>query len=197
MAGGTLGAWVQAGKGCLSSWPPSCPFSSAGRWPSGQRAPSSPGTPHCPSRLAHRHLATNLANDATSTTSWGPMPGSRSEAPVSFRRSRSTPAGDAEGNRPLRHRLLYCLHHRPFTSELHLLAIPILFSAFSSYFYVAPPIRYGYHGLGELFVGINMGPVMVAGTYWVVAGAPASNLSFPYPSGSWWPPSSITRASRT
>ncbi len=60
-----------------------------------------------------------------------------------------------------------------FQFGLHLLAIPILFSAFSSYFYVAPPIKYGYHGLGELFVGINMGPVMVAGTYWVVAGAPA------------------------
>lgn len=60
-----------------------------------------------------------------------------------------------------------------FHFGLHLLAIPILFSAFSSYFYVAPPIRYGYHGLGELFVGINMGPIMVAGTYWVVAGAPA------------------------
>ena len=60
-----------------------------------------------------------------------------------------------------------------FHFRLHLLAIPILFSAFSSYFYVAPPIRYGYHGLGELFVGINMGPIMVAGTYWVVAGTPA------------------------
>lgn len=60
-----------------------------------------------------------------------------------------------------------------FQFGLYLLAIPILFSAFSSYFYVAPPIRYGYHGLGELFVGINMGPVMVAGTYWVVAGTPA------------------------
>ena len=60
-----------------------------------------------------------------------------------------------------------------FHFRLHLLAIPILFSAFSSYFYVAPPIRYGYHGLGEIFVGINMGPIMVAGTYWVVAGVPA------------------------
>jgi len=60
-----------------------------------------------------------------------------------------------------------------FQFGLYLLSIPILFSAFSSYFYVAPPIRYGYHGLGELFVGINMGPVMVVGTYWVVAGAPA------------------------
>jgi len=57
-------------------------------------------------------------------------------------------------------------------SELYLLSIPVLFAAFSSYFYVAPPIKYGYHGLGELFVGINMGPIMVAGTYWVIAGHP-------------------------
>jgi 1,4-dihydroxy-2-naphthoate octaprenyltransferase len=46
----------------------------------------------------------------------------------------------------------------------------LVFSLFSSIFYVAPPIRYGYHGLGELLVGINMGPVMVAGTYWVFSG---------------------------
>jgi 1,4-dihydroxy-2-naphthoate octaprenyltransferase len=56
--------------------------------------------------------------------------------------------------------------------RLYLLALPILFAGFSSYFYVAPPLRYGYHGLGELFVGINMGPIMVVGTYWVIAGHP-------------------------
>ena len=56
--------------------------------------------------------------------------------------------------------------------KLYLLALPIFFAGFSSYFYVAPPIRYGYLGLGELFVGINMGPVMVVGTYWVIAGHP-------------------------
>lgn len=51
--------------------------------------------------------------------------------------------------------------------------LPILLLAlFSSIFYVAPPIRYGYHGLGELFVGINMGPIMVIGSYWVIAGKP-------------------------
>ena len=51
--------------------------------------------------------------------------------------------------------------------------LPILLLAiFSSIFYVAPPIRYGYRGLGELFVGINMGPIMVVGTYWVIAGKP-------------------------
>lgn len=56
--------------------------------------------------------------------------------------------------------------------KVYLLALPILFAGFSSYFYVAPPIRYGYYGLGELFVGINMGPVMVVGTYWVMTGHP-------------------------
>lgn len=56
--------------------------------------------------------------------------------------------------------------------QLYWLSIPVLFAALSSYYYVAPPIRYGYHGLGELFVGINMGPIMVAGTYWVISGQP-------------------------
>jgi 1,4-dihydroxy-2-naphthoate octaprenyltransferase len=46
----------------------------------------------------------------------------------------------------------------------------VLLAWFGSFFYVAPPIRYGYHGLGELSVGINMGPVMVVGTYWVISG---------------------------
>lgn len=46
----------------------------------------------------------------------------------------------------------------------------VLLAWFGSYFYVAPPIRYGYRGLGELSVGINMGPVMVVGTYWVISG---------------------------
>ena len=48
----------------------------------------------------------------------------------------------------------------------------LLLALFSSIFYVAPPIRYGYRGLGELFVGINMGPIMVVGTYCVIAGKP-------------------------
>lgn len=49
--------------------------------------------------------------------------------------------------------------------------IPLMALAFfSSLFYVAPPVRYGYHGLGELFVAVNMGPVMVLGSYWVLLG---------------------------
>jgi 1,4-dihydroxy-2-naphthoate polyprenyltransferase len=60
-----------------------------------------------------------------------------------------------------------------FGLRLYGLAPFILFSFFSSLFYVAPPIRYGYHGLGEFFVAINMGPIMVVGTYWVISGQPS------------------------
>lgn len=48
----------------------------------------------------------------------------------------------------------------------------IIFAFLSSVFYVAPPIKYGYRGLGELFVGINMGPIMVVGSYWVINSFP-------------------------
>jgi 1,4-dihydroxy-2-naphthoate octaprenyltransferase len=48
----------------------------------------------------------------------------------------------------------------------------LLFAVLSSYFYTAPPVRYGYYGLGELFVGINMGPLMVTCTYWTFSGRP-------------------------
>jgi len=44
----------------------------------------------------------------------------------------------------------------------------IIFAFLSSVFYVAPPIKYGYRGLGELFVGINMGPIMVVGSFWAI-----------------------------
>ena len=54
--------------------------------------------------------------------------------------------------------------------DLFVLSPLIVFAFLSSLFYVAPPVRYGYHGLGEVFVGINMGPIMVVGTYWVMTG---------------------------
>lgn len=37
----------------------------------------------------------------------------------------------------------------------------------SGLFYTAPPVRYGYRGLGELMVGINMGLILVMGSYYV------------------------------
>ncbi|EKP95488.1 1,4-dihydroxy-2-naphthoate octaprenyltransferase [Thermaerobacter subterraneus] len=39
----------------------------------------------------------------------------------------------------------------------------------SGLFYTAPPVRYGYRGLGEVMVGLNMGAVLVLGSYYVQA----------------------------
>jgi len=118
------------------------------------------------------HLATNLANDY-------------------FDHLKGTDSGESiggsrviqEGKLSLRALLraivvlyvLACLIALYLMISLNLfLILPfVLFAFFSSLFYVAPPVRYGYHGLGELFVGINMGPIMVVGTYWVIAGQPA------------------------
>ncbi len=46
----------------------------------------------------------------------------------------------------------------------------IAFAVFSSLFYVAPPIRYGHRALGEVFVFLNMGVVMTAGTTYTLSG---------------------------
>lgn len=45
-----------------------------------------------------------------------------------------------------------------------------LFAMFSSFFYVAPPIRYGHRALGEVFVFLNMGIAMTGGTYYALTG---------------------------
>jgi 1,4-dihydroxy-2-naphthoate octaprenyltransferase len=46
-----------------------------------------------------------------------------------------------------------------------------LFGAFSVYFYTAPPLRLAARrGLGELFVGLNFGPLMAAGTVFAMTG---------------------------
>lgn len=46
----------------------------------------------------------------------------------------------------------------------------ILFAIASSFFYVAPPIKYGHRALGEVMVFLNMGVIMTAGTYYVLTG---------------------------
>jgi len=46
-----------------------------------------------------------------------------------------------------------------------------LFGAFSAYFYTAPPLRLvARKGIGELLIGLNFGPLMVAGTAFVLTG---------------------------
>ncbi|PKK82371.1 MAG: 1,4-dihydroxy-2-naphthoate octaprenyltransferase [candidate division Zixibacteria bacterium HGW-Zixibacteria-1] len=57
-----------------------------------------------------------------------------------------------------------------WVSQAWWLIFIMIFAFLSSIYYTARPIRYGYHGLGELFVGINMGPVMVVGTYVALTG---------------------------
>jgi 1,4-dihydroxy-2-naphthoate octaprenyltransferase len=52
---------------------------------------------------------------------------------------------------------------------LPLLWIGMLGVAFG-YFYVAPPLRLAYHGVGEVAVGVAFGPVTVLGTYLVASG---------------------------
>jgi 1,4-dihydroxy-2-naphthoate polyprenyltransferase len=45
-------------------------------------------------------------------------------------------------------------------------------AAFSVYFYTAPPIRLaGRRGLGELFIGLNFGPMLTAGTVLALTGS--------------------------
>lgn len=45
-----------------------------------------------------------------------------------------------------------------------------LFGLFCSIYYTAPPIRFGYRGLGELALLVNFGPVIGMGSYYVQAG---------------------------
>jgi len=53
--------------------------------------------------------------------------------------------------------------------------LPLLWLGISgvviAYSYVGPPFRLAHHGLGEIAVGIEFGPVTVLGTYYVLAGA--------------------------
>ncbi len=42
-----------------------------------------------------------------------------------------------------------------------------LIGVISSYFYVGPPFRLAYRGVGEFLVGLNFGPVMTLGSYYV------------------------------
>ena len=49
------------------------------------------------------------------------------------------------------------------------LIVLTLFAVASAVFYVAPPIRYGHRGLGEVMVGINMGFIIVSASATILA----------------------------
>jgi len=41
----------------------------------------------------------------------------------------------------------------------------------SAYFYVGPPLKLAYRGVGEIIVGLNFGPIMTLGSYYVQTGS--------------------------
>lgn len=115
------------------------------------------------------HLCTNLANDL-----FDHMSGA--DAGLSIGGSRVIQQGTISPASLVRALLLlyglaacgglYIL----LATKLWWLAAYMIFAFCSSLFYTAPPIRYGYHGLGEVFVFLNMGPLMVSGAYAVQSG---------------------------
>ncbi len=54
---------------------------------------------------------------------------------------------------------------------LPMLLVLGLVGVVSSYFYVGPPFKLAYRGVGELIVGLNFGPVMTLGSYYVQTGS--------------------------
>jgi len=54
-----------------------------------------------------------------------------------------------------------------------------LIGVISSYFYVGPPLRLAYRGIGEIIVGVNFGPIMTLGAYYVQTGS-WTNLTEPF-----------------
>ncbi len=54
--------------------------------------------------------------------------------------------------------------------------LPMLFwlglvGVISSYFYVGPPLKLAYRGVGEIIVGLNFGPIVTLGSYYVQTGS--------------------------
>ena len=117
------------------------------------------------------HLATNLANDyfdyKEGTDSGSSIGGSRV-----IQEGKILPRSLVKAIVLLYGIACIIAFYLMISLNLMILLPVILFSFFSSLFYVAPPIKYGYHGLGELLVAINMGPIMVVGTYWIMTGHP-------------------------
>lgn len=115
------------------------------------------------------HLATNLANDYFDYVQ-GADDGPSIGGSRVIQEGKIAPTALKKAIHTLYFLAFIVAFYLMITLDLWAMLPVVLFSFCSSLFYVAPPIRYGYHGLGEIFVGINMGPVMVVGTYWVVAG---------------------------
>ena len=123
------------------------------------------------------HLATNLANDyfdhVLGADAGGSIGGSRvlQEGKIGIRELRASLLILYAGAAVLAAGYMTIKH-------MWIMSPLVGLSLFSSLFYTAPPIRYGYLGLGEVFAGVNMGPVMVVGTQWIIAGSPSVTAFF-------------------
>lgn len=108
------------------------------------------------------HLATNLANDyfeyGTGVDDGDSIGGSRV-----LQEGKITPVEIRNALVLLYTAALLCGLWIVWASRVWWLPFLMIFAFFSSLFYTAPPVRYGYRGLGEVFVGVNMGPVIVTG----------------------------------
>jgi 1,4-dihydroxy-2-naphthoate octaprenyltransferase len=121
------------------------------------------------------HLCTNLANDLFDYMSGADAGGSIGGSRV-IQQGRISPSSLVRALL-----LLYGLAvcgglYILLATQLWWLAGYMMFAFCSSLFYTAPPIRYGYRGLGELFVFLNMGPLMVSGAYAVQAGGLTTDI---------------------
>jgi len=109
------------------------------------------------------HLGTNLANDyfeyGTGADEGDSIGGSRV-----LQEGKITPGEIRNALVVLYTAAFLCGVWIVWVSRVWWLPFVMIFAFFSSLFYTAPPVKYGYRGLGEVFVGVNMGPVMVAGT---------------------------------
>ncbi len=58
-----------------------------------------------------------------------------------------------------------------FAQGLQMLFWLGLVGVISAYFYVGPPLKLAYRGVGEIIVGLNFGPIMTLGSYYVQTGS--------------------------
>jgi len=58
-----------------------------------------------------------------------------------------------------------------FAQGLQMLFWLGLVGVISAYFYVGPPLKLAYRGVGEIIVGLNFGPIVTLGSYYVQTGS--------------------------
>jgi len=67
--------------------------------------------------------------------------------------------------------LFLWLSTRNTYSNAYIIPLFAVVGFLSGYLYTATPIKFGYHGWGELFIGLNFGTLSVLGSYYVQTGS--------------------------